>query len=73
MISHNIHSGALKLDGRDAFHFTASAVMAAVGGNGAVQIELVSLCPAFHGAAREDACREKLKMVGTPRTPVHSF
>ena len=29
-ISHNIHSGALKLDGRDAFHFTASAAMAAV-------------------------------------------
>ena len=46
-ISHNIHSGALKLDGRDAFHFTASAAMAGVGGNGAVQIELVSLCPAF--------------------------
>jgi len=55
-----MHTGNLKLSGRDAFNFTASAGMAAANaGTGAIQVEICSFNYAFLSIQRGRISVEK--------------
>jgi hypothetical protein len=57
-LQHTMHTGSLKMSGRDAFHFTCSAAMAAAN-SGAIQVEIVSLNYAFLSIQRGRISVEK--------------
>lgn len=56
-LQHAMHTGSLKMSGRDSFHFTCSAAMAASGG--AIQVEICSLNYAFLSIQRGRISVEK--------------